>query len=56
VRKFCARWWVADPLARWRAECDWSEHGIPLRFIRTATLTDGWQAFLAGWKPGGFIQ
>ena len=43
MRKFHARWWVADPLAQYRAECAAIAHdvGISLNFIRE-------------WKPDPF--
>lgn len=41
MRKFCARWWVADPLARYRAaiEALSGDEGISIRYIRSWTPT-----------------
>ena len=50
MRKFCVRWWVVNPLARWHAECDaLSGAGITLRV--TATPEEVREMFL--WQ---FVQ
>ncbi len=48
MRKFQARWWVTDPLARYHAALDAValDAGIALRLIRTADPEDVRRYFL----------
>lgn len=40
MRKFSARWWVPDPLQRYREATEDRPEGIPVRVVREASAED----------------